>query len=705
MRRPKTLPGRNGRERTLWLASLFLLRHKWWRNLSVAEPVVSEPPKGAPKTPSRRKSGDAGHGSASASASATGDRTRKSASKTGDARAVTPREKATPDAMLLGSATKDAGRDPPRKELFHRAGEAGAGGSGGERTNVTGTSVPRPKLSRDSHVYLMSKHLQGVAAQELCCVGEDPLVGPHPSPATDQPAIPGNVACFAVTQGLRGPLCTTIQRYSKGQHFSLQVQRFVHQGKTLVVAAMWLAVRPRAVRFVLQWMDFADLLELTGEVVSAKNERQMMERYIAVLLEQKGLEMEYLLTVNVRIFSGLWSVYEGGVRDGELVLHTLVPAVLDGSELLEWVPARFTCVLQVLEDLREECVNDRVTERHFAGLGLRLRFLPETNSWLYWGYAVRVLQLLSTTQADVCRFLSAGGDADRTELAGRLSSEEFRVGILCLLILLQPLVHAMSAVRDAHDLRCVVSAVVDFLNLLRGGIQGGAAELLPMACWPHVLDNAGNVFPLELPVGVLFARFRDLVLSIYGAGPGIILGEVQEALLELYGAWANMWSTVLTSDVSRGALFPLLTPDQVDASLDEVQQWGGSFGVVNEQLAAEVVKLTSQTGEARLLRDLWGAGKVRTKDNLGLLVAPGLICWRYVIGFLVALRRMVTGVLQLGWTRSLCDLAAVWTLDRRWLSCQCWSSCQCGRWRRLCTMKWRSCPVLLSIKLRPGQLM
>ena len=108
--------------------------------------------------------------------------------------------------------------------------------------------------------------------------------------------------------------------------------------------------------------------------------------------------------VKKRLYSGLWSCYEGGVTEKKLQLVPLVPCVLDASDLLSWIPLRFEGVLQILEELRETCVHDRVVERYMAGLGLHLRFLPETNSWLYWGYVARVLQRLPEVYTDVCDF-------------------------------------------------------------------------------------------------------------------------------------------------------------------------------------------------------------------------------------------------------------------------------------------------------------
>ena len=600
-------------------------------DVAFSPPVQNGDPPSDPRKTPRPKKDDGTTNGAETSSQASGAEVRppKSASKARSAGPATPAATGTPGATAGAAAGPASGpggetRGTPRANLF----ETLKNGGTEERTNHSGTNKKAAAVAPENPAHLSSKYLLGLAANELCVAGRKALVPMRPTPYALSWEVPVNVACCAVTRAMRGSLRETVRRYAKGQHFSLQVQRMRHHGKDIVVIALWLGVRPHALRFLLQWYDLNEFFRSAGEEVGASNERDLMVRVTQALLDEENLQGEYLLSVNVRLYSGLWSCYEGGVTEKKLQLVPLVPCVLDASDLLSWIPRRFEGILQILEELREICVHDRVVERFMAGHGLHIRFLPETNSWLYWGYVARVLQQLPEVYTDVCDFLETGGGAERSALARRLRAAETGVSVSCLQVLLQPLVHAMGVIRDAHDLRCVVSGVIDFINTVRGALQGGAAELLPMACWPAVLSSTGAVLPLMLPTGFLFAGFRDLELEVFNVPTSTILMEVQAALLELYGSWCLLWRNLLVSDVCRGALFPMLTLREVDLGMDEVQQWGGAYGTKNEALASEVLKLIPSAGEDAELRNLWLSSKIRTKTSLGSLMAPGLISWR-----------------------------------------------------------------------------
>ena len=411
--------------------------------------------------------------------------------------------------------------------------------------------------------------------------------------------------------------------------FSLQLTVVDRAHHPFVSVCIWVPSQPSALRVHLQGVNLPFLINALAGVPVGGSEAPFVEQFVGRVLSEFDLPAARLQTVTTQLGANLFGIYEVArvLDSGAVSLRTLVSPSSPYNSLTDFMPPEFSICVELLEDLHSLVRTDILLDRLLCVFGANLRSLPARESRGFLPHLYVTLTKLTPHEGAVAQLLRAGNVPQRVELANRLISAEFRASRDLLVTFLRPLVSPLVRLECPHDLRDIVAAVLDVINVLLTVLQGARTTRIPEVCWGGLFDHSGEVaLPVVTQQHVPAVEQLDVT-----AFPGDVHRMYLKAALSLYQRWVRLWDCLLASHLCQGLLLPLSAVSTVLRRKQSIAAWAGLSGIDSEALLRQINALDQRDAHLGLtLRDCWERQEFTTAEPLGRALAPALVIYRYV---------------------------------------------------------------------------
>ena len=356
-------------------------------------------------------------------------------------------------------------------------------------------------------------------------------------------------ALVAVRQGIRS-----------GMFFAIQLVGFVHQDVPKICYCIWMPHTTGCFRCIIRVEDLSDLYARAPAAIEEGTEENVITAAVEELLLEEQATPQKVLSVSCRMSPNSWSFYETESRAHVLELTCLVPTTLTNAGLTTWQPPRMGVVFKFLERLSVLCSSETYLGRVLSAFGVVFGNLPSRQSFLFWAFVGRALEVVLRDHQQLARLLANGcpdDDRHRLELVGQLEDAGFLAECRLLATFAVPLGRAVSEVAKAGTLSEFLVPILDFVNWMIGELTTRGNNVLHSLCWEILFEGPQEVRELDdrrlrLPL------LRQVPLHHLNVEVGDLHQEMQDALQTLYDNWCLKWETLLSSSLARIVTLPFL---------------------------------------------------------------------------------------------------------------------------------------------------